>query len=216
MSMFFGTQLNMKSVTAAEAAAIAAFRILRAGDRVGGIVFGDEEQKEFAPKRSQRSVFAMLDAISTMNTALAADRIVETHPGRLNTVLQGISRLARHDHLVLVFSDFDGIDETTHRRLSTIAAHNDVILFLVFDPIAEHIDKGERSVIGDGRWQADIDLSAAATLDAVSGYNRDRLARIRAWQTEIRLSVLPLSAGEDTSLQIRRLLGQLAPRRTAR
>ena len=33
MSMYFGSQLNMKSVTAAEAVAIAAFRILDAGDR---------------------------------------------------------------------------------------------------------------------------------------------------------------------------------------
>ena len=33
MSMFFGSKLNMKSVTAAEAAAIAAIRILHQGDR---------------------------------------------------------------------------------------------------------------------------------------------------------------------------------------
>ena len=43
MSMFFGTQLNMKSVTAAEAAAIVGFRILAQGDRVGGIVFDDQQ-----------------------------------------------------------------------------------------------------------------------------------------------------------------------------
>ncbi|MCG8594101.1 MAG: DUF58 domain-containing protein, partial [Kiloniellales bacterium] len=33
MSMFFGSRLNMKSVTAAETAALAAFRILDQGDR---------------------------------------------------------------------------------------------------------------------------------------------------------------------------------------
>ncbi len=37
MSMFFGSVLNMKAVTAAEAAALAAFRIRDQGDRVGGI-----------------------------------------------------------------------------------------------------------------------------------------------------------------------------------
>ena len=46
MSMYFGSVLNLKSVTAAEAAAIATFRILAAGDRVGGIVFDDERQRE--------------------------------------------------------------------------------------------------------------------------------------------------------------------------
>jgi uncharacterized protein (DUF58 family) len=49
MSMFFGTRLNMKSVTAAEAAALAAFRILDQSDRVGGIVFGDDHIAEIRP-----------------------------------------------------------------------------------------------------------------------------------------------------------------------
>ena len=56
LSMFFGSRLNMKSVTAAEAAAVAAWRILDAGDRVGGIVFGDRDMVEFRPQRSRRTV----------------------------------------------------------------------------------------------------------------------------------------------------------------
>ena len=55
MCMFFGSELNMKSTTAAEAAAMAAFRILDAGDRLGGIVFDDNGQKELPPRRSART-----------------------------------------------------------------------------------------------------------------------------------------------------------------
>ena len=44
--------------------------------------------------------------------------------------------------------------------------------------------------------------------EAFSGFSRQRLERIVSWQTEINLSVLPLSAGEETIPQIRRLLGQ--------
>src|SRR5215475_10388083 len=39
LSMFFGSRLAMKSVTAAQAAAIGAWRVLAVGDRVGAIVF---------------------------------------------------------------------------------------------------------------------------------------------------------------------------------
>jgi len=210
MSMFFGTRLNMKSVTAAEAAAIAAFRILSVGDRVGGIVFGDEETSEIVPKRSRRTVFAVLEAVSRMNLGLHADKPVEPAPGQFNDVLKRVSRIAGHDNLVLVFSDFDGIDENTRRRLDNIAAHNDLLLFLVFDPAAEHIEPGQRDVIGDGRLQAEVDLSSEATREAMSGFSRDRLERIRAWQPEINLSVLPLSAGRETLPQIRELLGRAA------
>src|SRR6478736_3151869 len=41
LSMFFGTRRAMKSVTAAEAAAIGAWRVLGVGDRVGAVVFDD-------------------------------------------------------------------------------------------------------------------------------------------------------------------------------
>ena len=39
----------------------------------------------------------------------------------------------------------DGIDEMTQRHLSGIATHNDVILFLVFDPISERIERPWKS-----------------------------------------------------------------------
>ncbi len=217
MSMFFGTVLNMKSVTAAEAAAVAAFRSLDAGDRVGGIVFDDERQVEFHPRRSRRAVYGLLEATVEMNAALHADREVE-QPGSLNQVLESVARLAHHDHLILIYSDFDGIDDTTHRRLSGIATHNDLILMLVHDPAALELDAAQRGrvVFGDGRMQAEVDLASDAARRALTGFSRQRPERIVRWQQELNLSVLPLSAGEETLPQIRRLLGQLAPRRRVR
>ena len=216
ISMFFGSQLNMKAVTAAEAAAITAFRVLNASDRVGGIVFNDDSQVDIAPRRSERTVFALLESIVQMNSALNADKIVVAAPASLNGVLGSVARIAHHDHLIIVFSDFDGIDDTTHRRLSGIAAHNDVLLVLVYDPIAERIEPGSRTVIGDGHMQAEIDLGSASIRDAVSGYTRGRLEKIHGWQATINLSVLPLSSGEETLPQMRRLMGQLAPKRSSR
>jgi uncharacterized protein (DUF58 family) len=216
MSMYFGSQLNLKSVTAAEAAACAAFRVLEAGDRVGGIVFADDTQHEFVPKRSRRTVHAFLESVADLNGRLNADMAVTPRLGGLNRVLSSIARIAHHDHLVLVFSDFDGIDDMTRRRLSGIAAHNDLVLVLVYDPSAERLALGERTVIGDGEQQAEVDLGRTATRAAVSQYSRDRLERIRRWQEEINLSVLPLSAGEETLPQIRRLMGKLALQRRIR
>src|SRR5210317_1106861 len=97
MSMFFGSQLNMKSVTAAEAAAIAAFRILDAGDRVGGIVFDNDSHVELVPKRSRRTAYALLEAIVEKNVALHADRPARPAPGELNAVLKRVAHIAHHD-----------------------------------------------------------------------------------------------------------------------
>jgi hypothetical protein len=80
---------------------------------------------------------------------------------------------------------------------------------LVYDPIAEHLQSGQRVVIGDAARQAEIDFTSAATTAAVGEYSRGRLQRIYDWQREINLSVLPLSAAEDTLPQIHRLMGRM-------
>ena len=216
MTMFYGSVLNMKSVTAAEAAAISAFRILDAGDRVGGIVFDDERQVEFVPKRSSRSVFALLESLAEMNSALSAERPSRAVPGSLNAVLKSVARIAHHDHLVMILSDFDGIDETTHRHLSGIARHNDLVLCLVHDPSARSLRQAARSVVGDGQVQAEVDLGDASVREEVERFSAERLDRILSWQAEINLSILPISAGEETLPQLRKLMAAGAPVRRVR
>src|SRR5580693_6400152 len=46
INMFFGSRVSMKSVVASEAAALAAWHVVQQGDRVGALVFNDEEIEE--------------------------------------------------------------------------------------------------------------------------------------------------------------------------
>ena len=158
----------------------------------------------------------MLESVAQRNQAMHADKTVPVEPGGLNRVLKSVRRIAHHDHLVLVFSDFDGIDATTHRQLSGIAAHNDVLLFLVHDPSGWGVDTVGREIVGDGRMQAELNLDSSTIRDAVNQAAASRLEKIVEWQSEINLSVLPLNAGEETLPQIRKLMGRIRPRRRVR
>ena len=206
----------MKSVVAAEVAALGAWRTLHAGDRVGGIVFDDDGQVEYRPKRSRRAVHRLLETVAARNSALTAEREVERQPGALNAVLQSVSRIAHHDHLVFIFSDFDGIDDDTHRHLKSIALHNDLILVLVHDPLAIQLRDRGRAIVGDHALQAELELGSSSTRSALEAYSNARLARIHDWQAEITLSVLPLSAGLETLPQVRELLGRYGGARRPR
>lgn len=216
MSMFYGSVHNLKSVTAAEAAALSAFRILHAGDRVGGIVFTEDDRVELAPRRSERTVYALLEAISRANRSLRADKPVNASAGSLNGILEAVGRLAHHDHLVIILSDFDGIDERTERHLGGIAAHNDLILGLVFDPSARSLPNQPEAVLGDGTRQALVNFGDPEVQSAVNAVSAGRLARVEGWQRRINLSLLPLSAGADTLEQLRILLAAAAPERRIR
>jgi len=216
MSMFFGSVLNMKSVTAAEAAALAAFGILAQGDRVGGIVFDDEQMLEVKPRRSRRALYELLAKTAEMNQTLHADREVSRRPGLLNDVLERVARLGGHDQLILVFSDMSDTDTATRRRLAGLAVHNDLVILLAHDPSARRFDYRGPLVVGAGARQAQADFSSAQVREAFGGFYAQRIDRILNWQQEINLSVLPLSAGENTLDQMRALMGRQTALRRVR
>ena len=68
-TMFFGSQVRMKSVTAVEFAALGAWRILESGDRVGALMFNDEQIIEVKPHRSRKAVSNLLNRLVTLNHA---------------------------------------------------------------------------------------------------------------------------------------------------
>ncbi|MEM8812982.1 MAG: DUF58 domain-containing protein [Pseudomonadota bacterium] len=212
MSMFFGSRLNMKSVTAAETAALAAFRILDQGDRIGGMVFGDRMIAEFKPQRSRRVVDALIKAIGTANQALSADAPV-SDPMPLNRVLEATARVAKRDHLVIVISDFDGIDARSKTLIGGLARHNDIVLGLVTDPSAHTLPESKHLVVSDGMLQAEIQLDSGSVRRALAKMSEGRLADILEWERSLGVPVLPLSAGEPTLPQVTKLMGLPGKRR---
>ncbi|MEM1073741.1 MAG: DUF58 domain-containing protein [Pseudomonadota bacterium] len=206
MSMFFGSQHNMKSVTAAECAAMTAFAVLGQGDRVGGIVFGDVMRAEVRPARSRVALNRFLTAIADANQMLCA-QAPNVPAQSMNSVLQSVARIAPRNHLVIVLSDFDVIDAQTSKLVSGLSRHNDLVLGLITDPFADAFPQGAQLVISDGALQAAIDTSDRRVHQDISALSEKRLAEIIDWQRRYGVPVLPLSAGEDSLTQMRRLLG---------
>lgn len=213
MSMFYGTRLNMKSVTAAEIAALAAWRILGQGDRVGGMVLSDAGLAALPARRSRAAVLRLLDAIADANLALAADApIVPGNAGRLNAALARAAAILTHDWLLLVASDFDGADDETLRLLTGIARGNDIVLALVHDPSAHEIPDSGRLVVGDGRLQVELDFTDTRVRRNLSATGGERIQTLLDWQQRLDAAILPVSAGEPTVPQLLRLFGA-PPRR---
>lgn len=206
MSMFFGSKLNMKSVTAAECAALAAFRILDQGDRVGGIVFGDQIIAEVRPQRNKLALNRFLTVLADANSALRADT-PDVVPVSINQVLHSVARIAPRNHLLIIISDFSEIDGQTRGLISGISRHNDVVLGLVSDPFAEYLPKDAKLVVSDGTLQVAIDTGNQKTHQKLSELARGRLAEILDWQRATGVPVLPLSSAEDSLTQMRRLMG---------
>ncbi|SHE40823.1 Protein of unknown function DUF58 [Ruegeria intermedia] len=206
VSMFFGTQVYMKSVVAAEAAAIAAHRVLAQGDRVGGIVFGDTDLAEHRPQRRPAALRRFLSSLGALNCSLNAGLRPQTTVS-LNQVLQQAARIAHTNALVCVFSDFDGLTDGSERLLRRLAHSNDLILFDIYDPIARHMPPELRLTVSDGDQQIELDASDRQMSDRVTQAMEQRLAQLQSWSRRYGFPVVPLTTAEPALAQILRLFG---------
>jgi uncharacterized protein (DUF58 family) len=207
VGMFFGSVRLMKSVAAAEAAALGAWRTVAVKDRVGGVVFNDARVEEVRPQRTRSTVMRLLQVIADQNRALRTDADVRPNPGMLNEALRRASRLATHDHLVVLITDAAGADADTRELLTTIARHNDVLVSFVYDPLEADLPAAGNLVVSDGERQMEVD-TASASLRA--GFRREfdeRRAAARRFLLTREVPVLPLRTDADVADQILRALG---------
>lgn len=207
ITMFFGSVRNMKSVTAAEAAALAAWRVLGQKDRVGALVFNDSRVEEIRPQRSRGTVMRILNAVLEQNHALSHRKGIQSSLGMLNDALRRCERLATHDCLVCLISDFAGHDDQTQKSLTRIAHHNDVLAAFVHDSLEADLPDAGSLVFGDGEQQLEVDTSNRRFRERFRTTFAEQRAAGRRFLRQRETPVLPLSAAEGVAEQLRRQLG---------
>lgn len=207
VSMFFGSQVNMKSVTAAEIAALAAWRVLDAGDRVGALVFGDDSVTEVRPERSQKTVMRILGTLERSSKALLDDDRPASNPDQLNAVLKKAEQLCKHDTLIIVISDFDGWDDESVKRVKRLSRHNDLISSYVFDPLEKELPESQSLVVSDGSMQLEVKTREKNLGKKFSESFDSNVSAIEQELKKHRVPVIPIQTVDPVHEQLVKALG---------
>ncbi len=153
--MFFGSIKRTKSVVAAELAALAAFKVLKEGDRVGGVVMADEGIDFIAPRRNRKSVMHFLQKVVQRNQELKT-----SFPGESESVLdqtiQRVNNVVTHDFVVVIISDFLEQSQKVIKAIGHLAKHNSVLLIQVLDPMEKALPQA-KFIAGDHSHQIALD-----------------------------------------------------------
>lgn len=157
-SMFFGSKERMKSVSAAHTAALMAFKALEMGDRVGAVVYNNEDVKFFKATSSKNNIVQIMTEIERQNHLLNAQNS-DNEIGNLAKSLKILTSLAKHDDLVVLIGDGRALDEETAKHITRINVHNDVIGILVYDPMEEELMRSSSLFFTDGVDTVDVDSS---------------------------------------------------------
>jgi len=212
VSMFFGSEVKMKSIVAAEMTALAAWRTLSVGDRVGALVFNDSDIKQIKPQRSRNAAMQILHHTVEMNHSLRAGQDTlkkneQLNNQQLNKTLQAAERLCGHDMLVVVISDMSGWNSETIKRIKRLTVHNDLIVALVFDRLEKELPDQQQLVVSDGLVQIEVNAKKSQLKQQFSeGFTSD----VDFLQSELRkyaVPVIPINTVEPVPDQVRKGLG---------
>jgi len=215
IGMFFGSRKKMKSVVAAELTALAAWRVLAAGDRVGALVFNDTQIVETRAQRSRRTVLQILHQTLKFNHQLRADYPAQQNDAQLNNVLRDAERLYGHDALIVIISDMSGWDDESLKRIKRLGRHNDVIAALVFDPLEQTLPGRSQLVLSDGEMQIQVDAARDRLGERFSEHVSNRVEYLQQELSKHRIPVLPINTFEPVFDQIRLAIGEASAQRKA-
>lgn len=207
VGMFFGSKERMKSVVAAEVAAISAWRVLSVGDRVGALVFNDSDISVIPPHRSRERVMQILKQVVEKNRALSASSDLKPDAGKLNEALKQVSILARHDCLVCLITDGNGINPETRHYITRLSEHNDVLTAFIYDPLEKDLPPAGRLRFADGEGQLEADTSNKKLRTAFKNDFEQRLEGIKSASRQFSIPVLPLQTISPVSEQMRDAFG---------
>ena len=156
-SMFFGTRVAFKSVIAAHAAALVAWAALRRGDHVGAVIAAPASEVEIRTAGGRRGVLRVLRALHAQ--ACLPEAPGSSGASRLSELLARTRRAARAGTLVVLLSDFYGLDEEAEKALAALRRRCECIAGLVVDPLERRAPPPGRYAVSDGRASALLDTT---------------------------------------------------------
>ena len=207
--MFFGTRNCFKSVLAARVAALLAWSSVQHGDRVGYLVFNEQQHIEFRPARGKRTALHFIQQLA-QHTAWRRQEQAEASPETALRALTRLRQVTRPGSLVVLISDFRFIDAQCRAQLMHLGRHNDVLLIHVHDPFERSLPRDGVYRVTDGGDSVDIDAASEIVRRRYRDRYDDRQQQLERLCQELGLYLIDVGTDEDMLLALKAGLGMQA------
>ena len=180
-TMFFGSQVRLKSVAAAEIAARVAWHTLALRDRVGGMVVSDAKIDVVKPYRSGRNVAKFLRYASDANNALSISNAAEEHSAieTWSSLPLQLKRMARVNHRIFLISDFVHASLEVIRQVFALQRHNQMEVAFVYDEIERTLPPANTYNVTDGSIRLSFDSFGPGNRDLYRERFEQRVDQVR-------------------------------------
>jgi uncharacterized protein (DUF58 family) len=201
-TMYFGTQLLFKSVQVAHLASLIAWAARDRGDRIGGLIFNQNQHLEYKPLTRHKAVLSLLHGLVELHQTPDPSTPQSV---TFSDACARVRRLARPGSLVFLLSDFQQLNELAKQHLNRLSRHCEVIAYPISDPF-EHklpdVRVAQQVALTDGITQQNIVLGEK---DVADKYQQQHLASFNYIQSTLQqchAQVLPISAAIPLEQQL--------------
>ena len=210
-NMYFGSRVAFKSVIAAQTAAVFCWLAIDNGDRVGGLVFSDREERLVRPKRSRRSALHLLNQVYEFNRSLGGvtgGELSEDSDSRLSDALGQIRKIMRPGSTLYVISDFVTLDERAVQYLNQLSQHNNVVCCLIYDALEESLPTPGLYSITDGRHKGALNTHNRRARVRYREQFDERMRLIESELDRLQVALLKIRTNDLVVEQIRQWIAQ--------
>ncbi|MFZ3206229.1 MAG: DUF58 domain-containing protein [Pseudomonas sp.] len=206
--LFFGSGLMFKSVLAAQAASLIGWAALGHNDRIGGLVFG-EEQHEIKPRRSKQSLLQLLNRLARANQALSSDR--QASRDSFGLALRRAREVLRPGSLAVIICDERTLGDSSEQQLNLLARHTDLLLLPISDPLDHALPAAGLLRFAERGAQLELDTHDASLRQAYRAQGEVRQARWQRLAQKLGVPLLALSTQREMIEQLRDHLNAQRP-----
>jgi uncharacterized protein (DUF58 family) len=207
--VFFGSGLMFKSVLAAQAAALIGWAALGHNDRVGGLVFGDNEHYEIKPRRSKQSLLQLLNRLVRVNQSLHTEAVADRDT--FGVALRRAREVLRPGSLVFILCDERTLSDSAEQQLALLSRHCDLLLLPLSDPLDHALPAAGLLRFAEKGAQLELDTLNPDLRQIYRAQGEARQARWELLAKKLRVLMIPLSTQREMVEQLRDYLNAQQP-----
>ena len=200
--LFFGSQQCFKSVLAAHIGTNLAWAALNNGDRVGGMLFGDNQQRDIRPRRSKHAVLELLHHIQDFNRQLRSP-ISPSGSKSLKSILMDTRRIAKPGCALFIISDFHDYTHECEQQLFELARHTDITLVHVYDPLEKKLASNRRLTVSNGQVRLELPTDDNNFQQAYESAYSEHLDKVIASSKRLGITLMSYATTDNVQQALR-------------
>jgi uncharacterized protein (DUF58 family) len=200
--MFFGSRGVLKSVVAARASTLLAWSAAGHGDRIGAMLF-NTAYWDLPPRSGTHGVLRFIREI-VRHTDPRIGIAAQAGAGGMNAALSRLRRISRPGSLIVLLSDFYGLDDESGKHLLRLRQHSDVAALQIGDALEEAPPAAARYGVAEGAATGILDTRSASARAAYLDYFSRHHRTVAAVMQSCAIPVLRLSTQSDVPAVLRR------------